>query len=124
MSNPKFTENDGSNAYAWEEVPDLPGDRYDLQVRLKEKSYAIEHKRHGVPFARAVMTELGTWSFTWRHISRSMVSSLNYYHVLTKFRYYPDASGGFYWTVFMVGDFQPQIVRGGSYNLTIQLQEI
>jgi len=124
MANPKFTKDDGSSAYTWEVLPDLPGDRYDLQVRLKEKSYSIDHQRMGVPFARAVLTELGTWTIVWRHIPRSMVSSINYYHVLSKFRYYPDASGGFYWTVFMVGDFMPAPQRGGTYNLQIELQEI
>jgi len=124
MGNPKFTDTNGDNAYTWEYLPDLPGDRYDLQVRMRESQYSIEHERMGVAFARVVLTTLGNWSFVFRHIPRSMVSSLNYYHPLTKFRYYPDSSGGFFWDVFIVGDWEPRLQRGGTYNLTIELQEV
>lgn len=124
MALPKFTDTGGARAYVWEEGSDLPGDRYDLEMNIRETNHSIEHQRHGVVFARAILTTLADFTFVWKNISRAMVSMISNYYIMSSFRYYPDSASGYYKTVYMTGVFAPRAKRGGTFDLTVGLKEL
>lgn len=124
MALPQFTLNDGSEAYVWAEGSNLPGDRYDLSMNMRMTNHTLEHQRHGVVFAREVLTTLADFNLTWKNIDRTMVNAIGVFYILSKFRYYPDSSSGTYKTVYVVGAFDPKSKRGGKFDLAISLKEI
>jgi len=124
MALPKFTKTDGTDAYIWEEGSDLPGDRYDLGMVIRRSNHSIEHQRHGIVYARAVLATLADYTFVWKSITLAMVLSIADFYILSAFRYYPDSSGGYYKRVYMLGSFEPRSKRGGTFDLTINLKEI
>lgn len=124
MALPKFTKTDGTDAYIWEEGSDLPGDRYDLSMNMRQTNHGMEHKRHGVVYARSIFTTMADYTFVWKNISRTMISAISVFYTLASFRYYPDSDGGSYKTVFIIGNFAPKSKRGGTFDLTITLKEI
>ena len=124
MALPKFTKSDGSEGYVWIEGSDLPGDRYDLAVNIRETNHSLEHQRHGVTYAREVLVTLTDLTFVWKNITQAMIEALANFYELSSFRYYPDSDLGFYRNVYIEGDFNPKSKRGGTFDLTISCKEI
>jgi hypothetical protein len=126
MANPRFTDSSGNTSYTWTILPDVPGSRPDLNVRLGREIYTIEHFRNNVISARAVTASSGKWTFLWVDISWAMVLTLRKYAEMDTFRYYPDADDEInYYKVFIPKDtgFMPTNKRGGVYDLLVTVKE-
>jgi hypothetical protein len=131
MANPKFVAVDASETYTWADLPVLPSDRPDLpsyndnqQLRTRVDVTAMEYADvAGQTIGRKHITKRGLWTFTWHNISQSMVESLQVFALLSRFRFYPDSSKTFFFTVYIDNEFAPALKRGGTYDLTLELKE-
>lgn len=124
MGYPKFTEDDGSNSYIFEEYPSLPSDRSDLLAPAHIAYAAVVHARMGIVFARKVIASKYKWDLIFRNITKSMVDSLMTFFDDAFFRLYPDSDAGDYFDVYLLDEeVKPELQRGGTYNLSFSLGE-
>jgi hypothetical protein len=128
MGNPQFTDVDGSNAWIMDDTvnewPVIPGDRPDLNTRKKLKIGSINHSRNGIIFARKVLVTRGRWNFSWTAVTETIVDYISAFCAMEKFRFYPDSTKSEWFDVFFEGDFEPELIGGGNYNISINLVEI
>lgn len=120
---PKFETYDG---YVWEfsEFPVIPSDRYDVEQRVHAKYSVLEHERLNIVFQRAFLLQRGVWDFKFSHIDLSTVLILKRFWQENFFKYFPVSDSGNFFRVYMEGDFEPELQRGGLYNLSVRLIEI
>lgn len=125
MAIPKFTDSNGLNPYIWAEWPDFPSDRADVSTILHEQASSIEHTRNAVPYSHLIVGIRGIWVFGWRQIEKAMVDSLRAFYEMDDFRFFISSTGGLYYKVYIPkGAFEPELSRGGRYNLTLKMVEL
>jgi len=128
MGNPQFTDINGNNAWVMDDTinewPVVPGDRPDINTRKKLKIGSIEHSRNNIVFIRRVIVIRGKWSFSWTAIEYTLVDTILSFCSVAKFRFYPDSDIAEWFEVYAEGDIEPELIRGGKYNLSILLCEI
>ena len=125
MANPSFKKSNQTDEYVWESIPSRPGSsRADYDGTIQQSKAVLEHSRHKVIYARAVIQLRGIWLFQWKNITEAEVLSYRTFYEQAFFLYYPDSGLGTYFQVYIPnGRFEMTYKRGGTYDLMMELRQ-